>query len=150
MEVSASVNRYHGVASRIGGQSIRSEITKYFDVSAAVLQAMMGAMRDGVPAGEVDSVGRKLAESHDCLKYWRNRGAYSLGLSFPPGLGEGHIIDIKPGDTRILRSGMVFHMIPIMKVPGIGAIGCTESVMVTPEGGERLGTLDFAPLGGVA
>ena len=39
-------------------------------------------------------------------------------------------------------------MIPILKVPGIGAIGCTDTVMVTPTGGERLGTLDLVPLGG--
>lgn len=150
MEVSASVNRYHGVASRIAGRNIRGEITKYFDASVAALSGMIAAMRDGVPAGDVDAVGRELAERHGCGGYWKNRAAYSLGLSFPPGLGEGHIIDIKPGDQRILRSGMAFHMIPIMKVPGIGAVGCTETVLVTPEGGERLGTLDLAPIGGVA
>lgn len=150
MEVSASVKRYHGVVSRVGGAAIRGEIARYFEVSVAVLQAMIAQMRDGVPAGEVDAIGRKVAENHDCLKYWRNRAAYSLGLSFPPGLGEGHIIDIKPADKRILRSGMVFHIIPILKVPGIGAIGCTDTVMVTPDGGERLGTLDLAPAGRVA
>jgi Xaa-Pro dipeptidase len=70
-------------------------------------------------------------------------------LSFPPGLGEGHIIDIKPRDPRPLKAGMVFHMIPIMKVPNVGAIGCTETVLVTPEGGQRLGSLEMEPLGGV-
>lgn len=149
MEVSASVNRYHGVASRIGGRNIRSEIARHFEVSAQALTKMIESMRDGIASGAVDAIGREIADRHGCGKYWKNRAAYSLGLSFPPGLGEGHIIDIKPGDERILRSGMVFHMIPILKVPGLGAIGCTETVMVTPEGGERLGTLDLAPLGGV-
>lgn len=148
MEVSASVNRYHGVASRIAGQNIRSEIVRYFEVSAQALTKMVEAMRDGVASGDVDAIGRAVADQHDCGRYWKNRAAYSLGLSFPPGLGEGHIIDIKPGDKRILKSGMVFHMIPILKVPGIGAIGCTDTVMVTPTGGERLGTLDLVPLGG--
>jgi Xaa-Pro dipeptidase len=149
MEVSASVNRYHGVVSRIGGRNIRSEIARHFEVSAQALTKMVKAMRDGIASGAVDAIGREVVDRHDCGKYWKNRAAYSLGLSFPPGLGEGHIIDIKTGDERILRSGMVFHMIPILKVPGLGAIGCTETVMVTPEGGERLGTLDLAPLGGV-
>lgn len=149
MEVSASVNRYHGVVSRIGGQNVRSEIVRHFEVSAQALTKMIEAMRDGVASGAVDAIGRAVADRHDCGKYWKNRAAYSLGLSFPPGLGEGHIIDIKPGDARILRSGMVFHMIPILKVPGLGAIGCTETVMVTPDGGERLGTLDLAPLGNI-
>lgn len=148
LEVSASVNRYHGVASRIAGTDIRGEIVKYFEASAAALQAMIDAMRDGVAAGEVDAAGRAEADRHDAGRYWRNRAAYSLGLSFPPGLGEGHIIDIKPNDPRPLKAGMVFHMIPIMKVPGLGAIGCTDTVMVTPDGGERLGTLPLAPLTG--
>jgi len=150
MEVSASVNRYHGVASRIGGQRIRSEIVKHFEVSALALTKMVEAMRDGVTSGAVDAVGREVVDRYGYGKYWKNRAAYSLGLSFPPGLGEGHIIDIKPGDERPLKSGMVFHMIPILKVPEMGAIGCTETVMVTPDGGERLGTLDLAPLGSVA
>ncbi|MCU1614501.1 MAG: hypothetical protein JWO98_2041, partial [Frankiales bacterium] len=34
------------------------------------------------------------------------------------------------------RSGMTFHLIPILKVPGVGAMGCTETVVV----GERSGT----------
>jgi Xaa-Pro dipeptidase len=150
MEVSASVNRYHGVASRICGKGIRSEIVRHFEVSAEVLSEMVKAMRAGVLSGDVDAVGRKVADDHGCGRYWKNRAAYSLGLSFPPGLGEGHVIDIKPGDERPLRAGMVFHMIPILKVPGLGAIGCTETVMVTPEGGERLGKLDLAPLGSIA
>jgi Xaa-Pro dipeptidase len=45
-------------------------------------------------------------------------------------------MDIKPGDDRVLRSGMTFHLIPILKVPGVGAMGCTETVVV----GERSGT----------
>lgn len=147
MEVSASVQRYHGVVARIGGKRIRDEARRYFDVSAEAVRAMVAAMRDGISSGEVDAVGRSVVDRYGFGDRWKNRAAYSLGLSFPPGLGEGHIIDIKPHDPRLLRSGMVFHMIPILKVPGVGAIGCTETVLVTTEGGERLGKLPMQPLG---
>lgn len=146
LEVSASINRYHGVASRIAGTALTAEARRYFNVSAACVQAMLGAMRPGVASGAVDAAGREVAEKHGMRSLWKNRAAYSLGLSFPPGLGEGHIIDIKPGDQRPLAAGMVFHLIPIMKVPELGAIGCTETVVVTESGGERLGTLAMAPL----
>lgn len=147
MEVSASIQRYHGVVARIGGRCVGDEARRYFDISAEALQAMVAAMRDGVASGEVDAIGRAVVDRHGCGERWKNRAAYSLGLSFPPGLGEGHIIDIKPKDPRRLRAGMVFHMIPILKVPGVGALGCTETVLVTPEGGERLGRLPMQPLG---
>lgn len=147
MEVSASVMRYQGVASRVGGtDSLPAKVRELSDVSAAALSAMVAAMRPGVSAGEVDAAGRAVAEKAGLRDLWKNRAAYSLGLSFPPGLGEGHIIDIKPGDTRPLKAGMVFHMIPILKVPGLASVACTDTVLVTPDGGERLGKLDLVPL----
>lgn len=147
LEVSASTMRYHGVASRVGGtDQLPDRVRALSDVSAAALTAMVKAMRPGLAAGEVDAAGRAVAENAGVRDLWKNRAAYSLGLSFPPGLGEGHIIDIKPGDTRPLKAGMVFHMIPILKVPGLGSIACTDTVLVTPEGGERLGRLDLVPL----
>lgn len=150
MEVSASLQRYHGAVARIGGRQISNEVRRYFDISAEAVTAMLAAMRDGVASGEVDAVGRAVVDKYGCGDCWKNRAAYSLGLSFPPGLGEGHIIDIKPRDPRPLKAGMVFHMIPILKVPNVGAIGCTETVLVTPEGGQRLGSLEMEPLGGAA
>ncbi len=146
LEVAASVERYHGVCGRIAGAKLSEQALRMFDASAAALKALIEAMRPGVSAGVVDMAGRAAAERFGAAKLWRNRAAYSLGLSFPPGLGEGHIIDIKPDDPRPLRAGMVFHLIPILKVPGVGMIGCTETVMVTETGGKRLGTLDLAPL----
>lgn len=146
LEVSASTNRYQGVCSRIGGLTISDDTKRFFDISAGAVKAMMETMRPGVKSGVVDAAGRAVTEQHGVRVYWKNRAAYSLGLSFPPGLGEGHIIDIKPDDERVMKAGMVFHLIPILKVPGIGAVACTETVVVTENGGECLGTLAMTPL----
>jgi Xaa-Pro dipeptidase len=147
LEISASVERYQGVTSRIAGtDALSAEARRHFDISASAIRAMLGAMRPGVTAGAVDAAGRAAVDRHGLGHLWKNRAAYSLGLSFPPGLGEGHIIDLKPGDIRLLKANMVFHLIPILKVPGVGAIGCTETVMVSEDGGVRLGSLDMVPL----
>jgi Xaa-Pro dipeptidase len=146
LEVSASVNRYQGVVSRIGGLKINDDIRRYFDISSAAIEAMMKAMRPGVSAGAVDEKGRATVEAHNARNFWKNRAAYSLGLAFPPGLGEGHIIDIKPNEKKQIRKGMVFHLIPILKVPCMGAIARTETVVVTEDGAARLGTLEAVPL----
>ncbi len=146
LEVSASLQRYHGVASRIAARELTAAARDHFAISAEAVQAMISTMRPGIAAGVVDAAGRAVVEKYGVRHLWKNRAAYSLGLSFPPGLGEGHIIDIKPNDPRLLEAGMTFHMIPILKVPGLGAIGCTETVVVREGGGERLGTLPMEPL----
>lgn len=146
LEVSASVNRYQGVSSRIAGTAINDDARKYFDVSVAALEAMMKAMRPGVTAGDVDAAGRAVADKAGAGGMWKNRAAYSLGLSFPPGLGEGHIIDLKPNDKRLIKAGMVFHVIPILKVPNVGSVACTETILATEDGGQRLGKLAMAAL----
>jgi Xaa-Pro dipeptidase len=134
------------VASRVAARTVSPELRRLSDISAATAQAMIATMRPGVTSGSVDAAGRAVAAKHGARDLWKNRAAYSLGLSFPPGLGEGHIIDLKPDDPRPLEAGMVFHLIPILKVPGFGAVACTETVVVTPSGGERLGALPMSPL----
>jgi Xaa-Pro dipeptidase len=113
-----------------------------FEASALALEAMLAEAHAGVKAGQVDAAGRNLVKAMGFGDAWKNRAAYSIGLSFPPGLGEGHIIDIKPGDERILQEGMVFHLIPILKIQGVGAVGCTETMVV---GKNRSRTLSSLP-----
>lgn len=142
LEVSASLQRYHACVSRTAFRGVPPEVAqRAFDASKRALETMITAAKDGVTSGEVDTAGRKIVEAAGFGDAWRNRGAYSIGLSFPPGLGEGHIIDIKPGDRRVLRTGMAFHLIPILKIAGVGAVGCTETVVVGQEGAESLATL---------
>jgi Xaa-Pro dipeptidase len=74
-------------------------------------------------------------------EFWKHRGGYSMGLSFPPGLGEGHIIDIKPNDRREIVPGMVFALIPGISVPGVGEVGCFETIVVTEQEARSLSTI---------
>jgi Xaa-Pro dipeptidase len=139
VELSASLDRYHGAASRVivrGGRD--ADLDRVNAVSAAALEAMIAAMRPGATSGAVDAAGRDLVVAAGLGHAWRHRAGYSLGLSFPPGLGEGEIIDIKPGDPRPLQAGMVFHLIPILAIEGLGNVGCTETVLVTEDGGVSL------------
>jgi Xaa-Pro dipeptidase len=142
LEISASVQRYHACVSRTAFRGEPPEVAvRAFDASRQALEAMIERAADGVPAGEVDAAGRNVVRALGFGDAWKNRAAYSIGLSFPPGLGEGHIIDIKPDDPRVLRTGMAFHLIPILKVAGVGAIGCTETVVVGPNGATSLTSL---------
>jgi Xaa-Pro dipeptidase len=142
MEVSASLGRYHGVATRYGVKGTPSqEAKRLFDISASATAAMIASGRPGLPIGEMDKAGRTEVHKHVPASFWPNRGGYSMGLSFPPGLGEGDVLDIKPGDQRLLEEGMVFHLLPTLKSAGVGAIGCTETVVITKTGCRTLSTL---------
>ncbi|MCW3493366.1 M24 family metallopeptidase [Microbacterium sp. SSM24] len=142
MEIPASVQRYHACVSRtVAQEGVAQELARAFEAASRAVGAMVDAARDGVTTGELDAIGRAVVDDHGWGSRWTNRSAYSLGLSFPPGLGEGHIIDLKPGDRRIVRENMVFHVIPILKLPGLGAAGCTETVVVGKDGGRSLTSL---------
>lgn len=142
LEISASVQRYHACVSRTAFRGTPPPVAvEAFDASRQALEAMIAAAADGVTAGEVDAAGRAVVRELGFADTWKNRAAYSIGLSFPPGLGEGHIMDIKPGDARVLRAGMTFHLIPILKVPGVAALGCTETIVVGERSGSSLCTL---------
>lgn len=141
-EIGASIRRYNaGIGRTVAVGAPSAELARLSSLVIDAIDAMIAAMRPGVAAGDVDRAGRGLVEKAGLGPRWMHRGGYSLGVSFPPGLGEGHIMDLKPGDRRPLRAGMVFHLVPIVLVPGVGAIGCTETVAVTRDGAEVLTTV---------
>lgn len=141
-EIGASRNRYHGGIGRTAALGTPSpKVTDLASLSHEVVEAMIAAIRPGATSGEVDAAGRSLVTKAGYGECWPHRGGYSLGISFPPGLGEGHIMDIKPGDERPLQAGMVFHLVPILFVPDVGAVGCTETVVVTESGRETYASL---------
>ncbi|WP_067461010.1 M24 family metallopeptidase [Actinomadura macra] len=142
MEICASVGRYHGAVTRTAVRGpVSGAVADAMAVAAAACDAMIDAAVPGTPLGEVDRAGRSIVEDAYDAEYWPNRGAYSMGISYPPGLGEGDVLDIRPGDTRVTEEGMVFHLLPNLRVPGVGSIGCTETFAVTAAGGVTMSTL---------
>ena len=49
-----------------------------------------------------------------------------------------YIFSINIDEPRPLLAGMCFHLITTMRVPGLGAIGCSDTVLVTDDGVETL------------
>jgi len=72
------------------------------------------------------------------------RVAYSIGIAFPPGWGEGHIVTINANEHRQFESGMTFLVITTMRLQELGAVGCSDAVLVIGDGCETL-TGEVAP-----
>ncbi|MDA0676197.1 MAG: Xaa-Pro peptidase family protein [Proteobacteria bacterium] len=138
-EGSGAVHRYHGPIMRtfsVGPP--KADVQPIHDVMADALNALLDAVRPGVTAGEVDRAARARVEAAGLGHRWLHRAGYSVGVSFPPNWGEGYIMDLKPDDPRPLKAGMVFHTVPWVLIPELGAIGLSETWAVTETGVEVL------------
>jgi Xaa-Pro dipeptidase len=135
LEVGGNIYRYGGAIMRtvsVGKPS--AELKKAAEAVVGAANALLEVVKPGVTSGEVDRAGRSVVEKAGLGKFWLHRTGYSIGIGFPPGWGEGHIMDLKPNDSRRLEAGMTFHTVPMIGIPGLGAVGCSETWTVTKTG----------------
>ena len=102
------------------------------------LQAAIDTIRPGVTSGEVDDACRKTIMKYGFGDHTHETG-YSIGVCYPPGWNESHIMNLHPGDETVLVPNMVFHLVPSLIVPELnGHVGFSETVRVTDDGCEVL------------
>ncbi|MGH6954143.1 MAG: M24 family metallopeptidase, partial [Alphaproteobacteria bacterium] len=138
-EIGGCHRRYGGAIMRtvsVGKPS--AELARAADAVLGALDALLDKAAPGVASGEVDRAGRSVVEKAGLGQYWLHRTGYSIGIGFPPGWGEGHVMDLKPRDPRELRPGMAFHTVPMVLLPDVGAVGFSETWTVTKSGIEVL------------
>jgi len=138
-EVGGCYKRYGGSIMRtVAVGKASSDVRRMATTMMRALDAAIEVIKPGVTSGTVDEAGRRVVTEAGLGKFWLHRTGYSIGVGFPPGWGEGHIMDLKPGDGRVLEAGMTFHLVPLILVPDIGGIGYSETVLVTATGCEVL------------
>ena len=139
LEVSACRTRYHAPLMRtVVLDDPDDAMIQAFDAVDAAFEAACDAIRPGVPAGDVDRLARQVIAEAGFGGNQTSRVAYSVGIAVPPDWGEGHILSMKPGETRPLQENMTFHLLPWVQLRGRGGMGCTETIRVTKDGGERI------------
>ncbi|MDA1280069.1 MAG: Xaa-Pro peptidase family protein, partial [Chloroflexi bacterium] len=139
LEIPGSVNRYHAAHSRsvfVGDPPDDVQRASY--VGKIALEAAKSAMRPGTPACDVFEAGRAVIDAGDVNYKQGRRIAYGIGIAFPPGWDEGDIFSINVDERRPLEAGMTFHLITTMRPKGLGAIGNSDTVLITDEGVETL------------
>jgi Xaa-Pro dipeptidase len=96
------------------------------------------AIAPSVSSGAVDDACRGTILGHGVGELTHETG-YSIGVCYPPGWNETHILNLAPGGTTELEPGMVFHLVPSLIVPELnGRVGFSETVVVTDSGCEVL------------
>lgn len=137
LEAAGCRSRYHAPMMRtvLVGEPDEAML-QAFDAVQSAFDAALAAIKPGVAAGDVDQVARQVIAESGFGGTQASRLAYSVGIAVPPDWGEGHILSMKPGEERLLKENMTFHLLPWVQLPGFGAMGCTETIRVTADGAE--------------
>lgn len=141
LEIGGCLKRYHAAMMRtgfVGEPDADSRVAE--QAVLAAFDAQAAAIRPGVPAEEVHAASAGVLEgvANTLGVKQGSRSGYSIGIGLPPDWGEGQILSIQPGETRVLQPNMTFHLLPWVQVPGKAGISFSETIRVTENGCETL------------
>jgi Xaa-Pro dipeptidase len=139
IELSGSRRKYYaplmGTAS-VGKPSDR--VRKMSDTAIEALHRAIYTLRPGATSHQVHQSCEKVIEKAGYSENFRKRAGYSMGAAVAPIWGEGYIIDLKHGDERTIKPGMVFHIPVALRSWGEFCVGFSQTVLVTEQGNENL------------
>jgi Xaa-Pro dipeptidase len=113
-----------------------------FSVFERALDIAIDTIEPGITATAVDEACRDAIDEAGYGSLSPHRTGYSLGIAFPPGWGEGHLVSLGPGDDTVLEPNMVFHVPRVAFLPDLGAVGLSATLRVSQNGCEVLADLD--------
>ncbi|WP_027574545.1 Xaa-Pro peptidase family protein [Bradyrhizobium sp. WSM1743] len=135
LELSGVRHRYQVVLSRtVSLGKPAPSYQKLADVVVEALNTTLESVKPGRTASEIEGVFRRTLARHGFEK--EARLGYSIGVGFPPAVGE-RTASLRKGDETVLQTGMVFHMMPGLWLDNVG-ITITQSLAVTDGGHEPL------------
>lgn len=139
LEIPGCIHRYHAAMTRtVWTGSSPDLLRRANETNTDALRLAKAAIKPGVKARTVFERARDRIAAGDVGYRQGRRVAYGIGIGFPPRWDEGHIMSINDGEERVLRAGMTFHLITTMRIRGLGAVGCSDTVLVTDSGCETL------------
>jgi ectoine hydrolase len=134
-EVACAVARYHVPTFRVMSVGEPSaEIRRMHAASEKGLEAGLKGIKPGMSASDADAVVRGAIDKTGYGDAFVVRAAYGIGLAFPPSWGESPVMNIRPGEARLLKPGMTFHLVPALYVDGVGCVCCSMPIEVTGTG----------------
>lgn len=137
VEGSGNCKRYSAPLMRTWSLGKPSDsVQRAADTSKVALEAAIAAIKPGVTSGEVDTACRRTVARAGLGHAFVHRTGYSVGVGICPGWGEGAIMDLKDGDPRVLKAGMMFHIVPVLFPEPNVSVGVSALVLVTETGAE--------------
>lgn len=139
LEHSGCVRRYSAAMMRTAFLGDPPDVVRRTaDAVLAGIESVLAAIRPGLSSAEADRACRDVVKRAGRGDYTHETG-YSIGICYPPGWNESHIMNLHPGDETLLEANMVFHLVPSLIVPELqGHVGFSDTVVVTDDGCEVL------------
>ena len=137
IEIGATFNRYTSPLFRTAAVGeANPDLRRMYEACTEALESAIEAVKPGVQSRDVQEACQKVIDARGYEPHFRKRVGYGLGVGYPPTWGEGHIIDLKHHDERVLQPNMVFHVVPALRENGEYGVGMSETVAVTDSGHE--------------
>jgi Xaa-Pro dipeptidase len=148
-ELSASVARYHAPLTRmayVGDPPDGTEVAGR--IAADALDAVTAALVPGARACDVYTAWQDVVNSglgHD--RYRRHHCGYQVGIGFPPSwVGGPAVVGLRSDSTWRVRAGMTFHVLSWLLDQEPADYVLSDTVLVTPEGGQLLTSVSRDPV----
>ncbi len=112
------------------------------DVCRGMFEALIAAMRPERSFDDAARAAEAVLAPHADRVFFSGVFGYAVGAQFPPSWVEGTGF-IARGQAREFEADMVFHLPLCLRLPGQWGIGLSDTVRVTPAGGEPLTDNDW-------
>ena len=138
-EIGGCYNRYH--AARMYSIYIGDEVPQWFTSAETLVRKAVHVgkqlMKPGAAAKDVDKAMRDIISQYPFPHKQSERSGYSIGIGFYTDWSNSEFF-IHPSSEGVFQENMTIHLIPWIQVPGKGAVGFSDTVLVTSGGGESL------------
>ena len=137
-EIGGCFNRYH--AARMYSIYVGEEVPEWFTSAETLLRKAVeigrSLMIPGAAAKYVDKAMRDVIADFPYSHKQSERSGYSIGIGFYTDWSNS-LFFVHPTSDKVFEENMTIHLIPWIQVPE-GAIGFSDTVLVTREGGKSL------------
>lgn len=138
-EIGGCFERYH--AARMYSVFLGDEEPEWFSSAEAIVRKAVSVgrqmMKPGTRAKDVDKVMRDIISKYPHQHKQSERSGYSIGIGFYTDWSNPDFY-IHPASEAEFQENMTLHLIPWIQLPGKGAIGFSDTVLVTNQGGISL------------
>ncbi|XP_063693141.1 ectoine hydrolase-like [Bolinopsis microptera] len=138
-EIGGCFKRYH--AARMYSVYVGDEVPEWFTAAEKLIRKAVSVgrqmMKPGVAAKEVDAAMRDIISHYPYPHKQSERAGYSIGIGFYTDWSNSQFF-IHPTSEELFQENMTIHLIPWIQLPGKGAVGFSDTVLVTSQGGESL------------
>lgn len=147
VELSGCRRRYHAPVGRlffIGDLPAGTE--KIARICEEAFSAVVASIQPGVTADDAYRTWQGVVDRAGLGHYRRHHCGYMIGAAFPPSwVGGSAVIGLRRDSEQILAAGMSFHLHSWLVGSGIGDYLITDTVILTPQGGESLRRFPVTP-----